>query len=166
MSAGRPLKPTVLKALGGTLQPSRTNAAEPLAAVLLPTPPEWLSERAKGYWAEVGAVLLSMKLCTAADGPALMLLTETLAEWAEARQAVVGTGKRPGVGLVYEMQTENGQTMRRPNPEVAIASDAMKRALRMLTEFGLTPASRGKVSALGENDEADPFAQMLLDMKS
>ena len=159
MNTGRPLKPTVLKALGGTLQPSRTNAHEPTPQVLLPTPPDWLSERAKQYWAEVGAVLLAMKLCTAADGPALMLLTETLAEWAEARQAV------HLLGLVYEMQTEGGQTMRRPNPEVAIASDAMKRSLRMLTEFGLTPASRGKVSALGDGDGNDPFAEMMRNMQ-
>ena len=157
--AGRPPKPTIQKRLGGTLQPSRTNAAEPTPAVYLPTPPEWLSERAKAYWAEIGAVLLAMKLCTAADGPAMMLLTETLAEWAEARQAV------HGIGLVYEMQTEGGQTMRRPNPEVAMASDAMKRTLNMLREFGLTPSSRGKVSALGDNDGKDPFAEMMNDMQ-
>jgi P27 family predicted phage terminase small subunit len=152
-------KPTIQKQLGGTLQPSRTNAAEPTPAVYLPTPPEWLSERAKAYWAEIGAVLLAMKLCTAADGPAMMLLTETLAEWAEARQAV------HGLGLVYEMQTEGGQTMRRPNPEVSMASDAMKRTLNMLREFGLTPSSRSKVSALGDNDGKDPFAEMMNDMK-
>ena len=57
MSTGRPLKPTVLKALGGTLQPSRTNAHEPTPDVLLPLPPEWLSETARAYWSEVGAVL-------------------------------------------------------------------------------------------------------------
>ena len=54
----------------------------------------------------------------------------------------------------------------RPNPEVAIAADAMKRALRMLTEFGLSPASWGKVSAIGEeDDENDAFAQMLVQMQ-
>ncbi len=41
----------------------------------LSTPPDWLSERAKEYWAKIGAVLLVMKLSTAADGPALQLLT-------------------------------------------------------------------------------------------
>ena len=160
MAAGRPLKPTALKRLGGTLQPSRTNAHEPTSAVLLPTPPAWLSRRAKQYWGEIGAVLLSMKLCTAADGPALMLLTETLAEWGEARQAVNTRG------LTYNTTTVSGGTMRRPNPEVTIAADAMKRALRMLTEFGLSPASRGKVSAIGEEEEEnDAFAQMLIKMQ-
>ena len=159
MPAGRPLKPTVLKALGGTLQPSRTNAHEPTPAVFLPTPPAWLSDKARQYWGEVGAVLLDMKLCTVADGPALQLLTETLAEWAEARQAVHRKG------LTYETTTATGDLMCRPNPEVTIAADAMRRALRMLSELGLTPASRGKVSALGGNEVDDAFAQMLEKMK-
>jgi P27 family predicted phage terminase small subunit len=150
----------VQKALGGTLEPGRTNHAEPQPTVLLPLPPEWLSEKAKQYWGEVGGVLLSMKLCTVADGPALELLTEALAEWAEARRAV------HLAGLTYETTTMTGDVMRRPNPEVAIASDAWRRALKMLTEFGLTPASRSKVSALGGEDGKDPFAEMIADMKA
>jgi len=159
MAGGRPRTPTSQKALGGTLQPSRTNKNEPTPDVYLPVPPEWLSTRAKQYWAEIGAVLLQMKLCTMADGPAMQLLTEALAEWAEARQAVYREG------LVYETMTESGSLMRRANPEVAQAADAMRRAMRMLTEFGLTPASRSKVSALGGDDGKDPFEEMMNDMK-
>ena len=158
-------KPTIQKALGGTLQPSRTNKHEPVPDVALPLPPAWLSERGNHYWNEIGPVLLSMKVVTFGDGAALSLLVEALAEWAEARQAVIGVGGVGGVGLVYEMETESGQTMRRPKPEVAQASDAMKRALRMLTEFGLTPSSRSKVSALGGEDGNDPFAEMMRNMQ-
>ena len=160
MAAGRPSKPTALKALGGTLQPSRTNPNEPTPDVYLPAPPTWLNDKARQYWAEIGAVLLSMKVCTAADSPALQLLTETLAEWAEARQAVHRKG------LTYETTTATGDRLCRPNPEVTIASDAMRRSLRMLAEFGLTPASRGKVSALGSNEGKDPFAKMLADLRA
>ena len=159
MAGGRPPKPTIQKQLGGTLQPSRTNANEPVPDVCLPLMPDWLSERGRRYWSEIGAVLLNMKVVTAGDGSALMLLVESLAEWAEARQEVLK------IGLVYEMETEGGQTMRRPNPEVAMASDAMKRSLNMLREFGLTPSSRGKVSALGDMDGKDPFAEMMNDLK-
>lgn len=158
MPGGRPPKPTSQKALGGTLQPSRTNPNEPTPDVYLPTPPDWLSPKAKAYWAEIGNVLLAMKLCTVADGPAMQLLTESLAEWAEARQLVHTHG------MTYDCITEGGQVMVRPRPEVAQASDAMKRSLRMLTEFGLTPASRGKVSALGGNSEVDPLTQIMNDI--
>ena len=100
-----------------------------------------------------------MKLCTVADWPALQLLTETLAEWAEARQALHRKG------LTYETTTVTGDLMCRPDPEVTSAAEAMRRAHRMLSEFGLTPASRGKVSALGSNETDDAFAQILRDMK-
>ena len=136
MPAGRPPIPTHLKALAGTLQPSRTNAAEPTPAIYLTTPPDWLSERARRYWGDIGAVLLNMQVCTVADGPAMQLLTEALAEWAEARQAVQERG------LTYDTITVSGGILRRPNPEVAIAADAWRRTLTMLTQFGLTPASR------------------------
>lgn len=159
MPGGRPRKPTSQKALGGTLQPSRTNPNEPVPDVALPLPPDWLSEKARQYWREIGDVLLHMKLTTVADGPAMQLLTETLAEWAEARQEVHANG------LTYSTTTESGSEIHRPYPQVAIASDAMKRALRMLTEFGLTPASRSKVSALGDGPESDPLGDIMRDMK-
>ena len=165
MAGGRPPKPTSQKALGGTLQPSRTNRHEPVPDVALPPAPDWLSERGRRYWDEIGAVLLHMKVVTFGDGPAFSLLVESLAEWAEARQAVIGTGEKAGVGLVYEMRTESGEMMRRPNPEVAQASDAMKRALRMLTEFGLTPSSRSKVSVLGGDKESDPLSDIMGDLR-
>lgn len=158
MGAGRPPKPTILKQLGGTQQPCRTNPNEPVPDVALPLPPDWLSERARQYWGEIGPILLHMKLVSVADGPAMQLLTENLAEWAEARQAVHSSG------LVYTTVSDSG-VMYRPRPEVAIASDAMKRSLRMLTEFGLTPASRSKVSALGGEDNSDPLADIMRDMK-
>ncbi|WP_345059492.1 phage terminase small subunit P27 family [Hymenobacter glaciei] len=100
-----------------------------------------------------------MKVCTVADGPALQLLTEALAEWAQARQAVQDRG------LTYETTTVSGNIMRRPNPEVAIAADAWRRALAMLSQFGLTPAARSKVSAQLGEDAKDPFADMLADLK-
>ena len=55
--------------------------------------------------------------------------------------------------------------MHRPYPQVAIASDAWRRSMTMLTQFGLTPASRSKVSALGGDGEKDPFEEMMADMK-
>ena len=158
MAGGRPRKPTSQKALGGTLQPSRTNANEPVPEVALPLPPDWLSDNAREYWAQIGSLLLNMKLVTAGDGSALMLLCDVPAEWAEARQYVLEHG------MSYSTFTESGSEIHRPYPQVAIASDAWKRAMRMLTEFGLTPASRSKVSVLGTDDGKDPFAEMMNDM--
>ncbi len=151
MPGGRPPKPTALKQLGNTLQPSRTNAHEPVPDVCLPEMPDWISDKAAQYWNTIGPLLLNMRVVTAGDGTALSLLVETLAEWQEARQQVHENG------LTYATTTESGSEIHRPYPQVAIASDAMKRALRMMTEFGLTPASRSKVSALGGEKDSDPL---------
>lgn len=52
-----------------------------------------------------------------------------------------------------------------PNSEVMIVADAMRCSLRMLAKFGLTSATRGKVSALGTNEGVDPFAEMMVDLR-
>ncbi|WP_324675058.1 P27 family phage terminase small subunit [Hymenobacter sp. GOD-10R] len=108
MAGGRPNKPTILKKLGGTAQPCRTNDLEPVPEVGLPMAPDWLSEKAREYWQQIGDVLLSMKLVTVADGPAMMLLCDVLAEWAEARQFVLSNG------MTYSTYTKQGDEMHRP----------------------------------------------------
>lgn len=154
MPPGRPSKPTALKKLGGTLQPSRTNALEPVPEVALGIPPNWLSATAKEYWHEIGGLLLQMKLISYGDTAALMLLTDVLAEWCMVRKIIKKKGR------TYQVLTEGGMTYR-PRPEVAMESDLWRRAHRMLVEFGLTPAARSKVSALGATEEKDPLSALL-----
>ncbi|GAC1367857.1 MAG: hypothetical protein NVSMB30_03160 [Hymenobacter sp.] len=88
-----------------------------------------------------------------------MLPTETLAEWAAARQMVHTRG------LTYDTTTVSGDVMQYPVPEVAIASDAMSRDFECWPNLGCSPPAGGKVSALGDNDELDPFMQLLAQMK-
>lgn len=159
MPAGRPNTPSRLKKLAGTDQPSRMNPNEPVPEVALPMMPDWLSDKAQQYWEQIGDVLLNMKLVSVGDGPALMMLCDVLAEWVEARQFVLENGS------TYTTLSENGSEMHRAYPQVAMASDAWRRAMSMLSQFGLTPSSRSKVSALGGEQGVDPFAEMLNEMK-
>lgn len=121
-------------------------------------PPEWLSPMAKEYWSEIGNLLLDMKLISYPDKAALVLLTDVLAQWHSVRVAIAKRGR------VYELLSDGGKVFK-ARPEVAMEADLWKRALRMLTEFGLTPASRGKVAALGASEGKDPFAEMMEQMK-
>ena len=154
MPAGRPPKPTALKKLGGTLQPSRTNPLEPVPEVALGYPPVWLSATAKEYWDEIGGLLLQMKLVSYGDSAALMLLVDVLAEWCAVRKIIKKKGR------VYQVLSEGGMTYK-PRPEVAMESDLWRRAHRMLVEFGLTPAARSKVSVIGDKEEKDPLSALL-----
>jgi P27 family predicted phage terminase small subunit len=154
MPAGRPRKPTALKQLGGTLQPSRTNPLEPVPDVALGLPPVWLSATAKEYWQEIGGLLLQMKLISYGDTAALMLLTDALAEWCAVRKTITRKGRTQTVMGKF------GSSIK-ARPEVAMEADLWRRASAMLTQFGLTPASRGKVSALGAAEEKDPLSALL-----
>lgn len=153
MPAGRPPKPTHLKKLGGTLQPSRTNTMEPVPDVALGHPPEWLSATAKEYWSEIGGILLQMKLVSYGDTAAMTLLCDVLAQWVSVRVTIAKKGR------VYELLSDGGKVFR-ARPEVAMEADLWRRASRMLVEFGLTPAARSKVSALGGTEEKDPLSAL------
>jgi P27 family predicted phage terminase small subunit len=88
---------------------------------------------------------------TEADQHALALLCTALAEH-EAAAAVVAE-----LGATYEARTESGTILHRVRPEVAIAADSWRRAMRGLSEFGLTPASRGRVEPIMPT-ASNPFA--------
>jgi P27 family predicted phage terminase small subunit len=158
MGAGRPSKPTHLKKLGGTLQPSRTNPNEPIPDVALGLPPDWLTPTAKEYWEEIGGLLLQMKVISYGDTAAMALLCDVLAQWVSVRVTLTKRGR------VYELLTPGGKVYR-ARPEVAMEADLWRRAKAMLTEFGLTPASRSKVSAMGGTEEKDPLAALFDEAK-
>lgn len=157
---GRPKTPTQLKLVRGTQRKDRANPAEPTPKQAAPKdpPPTWLSKKARPWWRRIRPLLLRMQVLTEADPVALGLLCDALAEYIAARELVVKEG------LTYTSVTESfdddgervRKTMKRAHPAVAIQSDAWRRAKLMLTEFGLTPASRSKVSTK-ELGPADPL---------
>ena len=142
-----------MKVLKGTERPCRVNKQEPKLPIERSMVPAWLSERAKEAYRELSDVLVGMQVLTKADRMALEMLCDAYAQYRDAQEFVRENG------MTYETSTEAG-TMHRAFPQVAIASDAYKRIRSMMTEFGLTPASRGKVSAQGEQKE-DPLANYM-----
>ncbi|TQM94554.1 P27 family phage terminase small subunit [Roseinatronobacter monicus] len=144
---GRPRKPTALKAIAGTKRPCRENPNEPQARAGTADPPAWLSDRAASHFARLGAILHGLGVASPDDGDMLALLSSRLEE-IEILTATIEDGGR-------SYQTENG--MRRAAPEVAMRNEAMRHAQSLLGEFGLSPATRAKVSARAPEAE-NPFA--------
>jgi len=154
--AGKP-KPTQMKVVSGTLQKCRTNKKEPKPKPAYnPTPPEWLDRKGKIAFRQLAKELNAMQILTTADRMALTLLCDAYSEYREARDIV----KDKDNGPTYETINQMGDKMIRARPEVAMAADAWKRVRSMMSEFGLTPSSRSKVSAVGAKEE-DPLASFL-----
>lgn len=148
----RPRKPTEIKELAGTLQKCRTNPAEPAAIPGWPTAPRWLSKRAVAIFADT---------CRSMDGMGILSADwgDVIAAYAACQEEVeLYSGILEDLGRVYTTTTQTGDTMFRPRPEVAMRSDAMKRAQTFRAELGLGPASKSRVSA-GKKNESNPYAE-------
>lgn len=152
--AGRKRIPDHLKVLAGTDQPCRMNPNPPSAAKGAAAAPEWLSVRAAEIFDRLSATLLGMGIASPDDVDNLSMLASRLEE-VEIMTAII-----EDAGRTYEQLGEDGSVkMIRARPEVAMRSEAMRHAQSLLSEFGLSPSARAKVSA-GKKQEENPFAAL------
>ena len=91
-----------------------------------------------------------MRLLTSVDADALAMYCETYAQWVKA------SGELAKNGMI--VNTENGFPVL--SPYVSIANQCLKTMKGLLTEFGMTPASRSRLRAPEEMPE-DPFDEFL-----
>lgn len=147
---GRKRKPDHLKIVSGTDQACRMNPSAPPAPTTLPRAPDWLSQRATEIFDGLVSTLDEMGIASSADTAVIAMAASRLEE-VEITTALVEDN-----GRTYETTTESGGTMYRSRPEVAQRSDAMKHAQSLLSEMGLTPAARSKVSVTKKPEE-NPF---------
>lgn len=145
--------PDHLKIIAGTARPDRMNPDAPPANIGTAEPPEWLSKRAAEIFAQLSATLLGMGIASPDDQAALALLASRLEE-IEICTAVIEDS-----GRTYCTTATSGDKLVRARPEVAMRNEAMRHAQSLLAEFGLTPATRSKVSA-GKPAEKNPFAAL------
>jgi P27 family predicted phage terminase small subunit len=150
--AGRRPKPTALKILEGNPGHRPLNLREPKPPKGVPVCQIMSSEKSQVTYAALATQLDAMGVLTTADSSALELLADVLTEYRQARDVVQSKGP------TYPCKTKNNGLMNRIRPEVRIAESAMKRALSMLTEFGLTPAARTKVTAAATGEDAEQKA--------
>jgi len=152
-----PRTPSHLKVVRGTERKDRANPAEPSLTVAPANvrPPAWLelSPLARRAWHDLAPLLRRMGVLTNADRVALSLLCDALASYVTAKEIATTEGS------TYETTSETG-TLIRAHPVVAMGAEASRFAKTMLSEFGLTPAARSKVSRVG-SDQKDPTQQWL-----
>ena len=144
---GRKRKPDTLKVVAGTAQKCRMNPNTPNVSGGIPVAPDELTDRAAEIFNRLSSILAGMGIGTPDDVDGLSILAQRL-DQIETLNTMIEDGG-------YTYSTEGGLV--KANPAVAMRDVAMRHAQSLLSEFGLTPAARSKVSARIAPDE-NPFA--------
>jgi len=129
---GRPRKPTQLKLIQGTAQPCRINPDEPKPDIDIPEIPHHLSKPARDEWRRITPILKSMGLISHMDLAELTMYCGAWGNYIAAENAMRRNG-----GMVVDGKV---------SPWVKISKESKLLAHKFLVEFGLTPASRTRVS--------------------
>jgi P27 family predicted phage terminase small subunit len=147
--AGRRPKPTHLRLLQGNPGKRPFNPNEPKPKAEMPSIPEHLSETAAKEWVRVSEQLLRLGLLTAVDRAAFAAYCTVYARWADAEEALKKTGP--------VVRSPSGYPM--ISPYLIVANRALDQMRQYLIEFGLTPASRSRISVgmAEQHDSVEDF---------
>lgn len=133
---GRRPKPTRLKVLTGNPGKRPINAGEPRPERAVPECPQELGPVARREWDRLGKDLGKLGLLTNLDRAALAAYCGSYSLWAEAMEAIQKYGAMIKSPTGYPVQS----------PYVSIANRQAEIMMRIASEFGFTPASRGRIA--------------------
>ncbi len=151
--SGRKPQPTHLKLLEGNPGKRPLNKREPKPPAVTPTCPRHLSDEAKKEWRRVTPLLDTLGLLTKIDRAALAMYCEAWGRWVQAEEAL----RKFGVMV----KSPNGFPMQ--SPYLAVANKAIDQMRGLLTEFGMSPASRTRISVEQPMSEEDAAMEALFD---
>ena len=143
-----------LKILAAT-RADRLNTSAPAPDHGLPEPPSHLDTDGKLAWECLVKQLSAMRVLTPADGHALAIYCSAYSRRLRAEESLRESG---------EVVLSDTGAMK-ANPSAAIVAKCESTMLRVLTEFGLTPSSRSRVSVPAEGPK-DRLSEFLSRRKS
>tara|TARA_R110000851_G_scaffold227154_1_gene379985 strand:+ start:165 stop:641 length:477 start_codon:yes stop_codon:yes gene_type:complete len=144
MSKGRKKIPTVLKEMQGTLEKSRMVENEMQVDLVseLPEAPNLLSTIGITEWYKVTSQLYNLKMLHNIDLRLIEAYCNEMALYIECETELRQNGR------VDIFKNTNGDVVRsQAKPYQKIAKDALNSALKLATQFGLTPVARANISA-------------------
>lgn len=137
-------KPTRLRLLEGNQSKRPLNQMEPKPAPVAPAPPPLLKREALEEWHRLAPELERLGLLTVVDGSALAAYCQAYRRWIQAERKVNREG------LVLNAKSRYAQA----HPAMAVAQRSMQLMRAFAAEFGLTPASRSRIS-IGKTESND-----------
>lgn len=155
MAKGRKKLPDKVKQLQGTLQPCRASGDKPIfnLVLTLPPPPEWLGETAKVVYNDVVKSMIELRLVNNTNLPLIVSYAHMIGIHHDAEQAMQEKGR------YMPIRNEQGVILRvNVAPHHRVSMEALDRALRIASEFGITPSAQTKImSLIKPPEEVDPF---------
>ena len=146
---GPPPKPTALHLIAGNPGKKKLNRGEPKPMIEAPVPPKHLAPEARVEWERLAPVLVRLKLLTKLDRAALSAYCQAWARHVEAEEQLAKAGV-----LAF---THNGYPI--VNPYATVSKQAVDQMARFIAEFGMTPASRSRISAPHPDANAETEAE-------
>jgi len=146
---GPPRKPTKLKLIEGN--PGKQKLHREPQPDLGSTPcPSHLPPLGKKMWKHLVQHLDALNLLAKLDSTILEGICVAYARAVEADTILSRDG----------LTFQSGDNYRQQRPEVAISHNCWRRVKEFATEYGMTPASRGKLSSGSPNEEDDLEAML------
>lgn len=144
MSKGRKKKPTILKKMQGTERADRVLENEMTADLVLnlPEPPELLSEIGVQEWYKITTQLFNLKMLHNIDLRLIEAYCNEISLYIETEKLLREKGR------IQVFKNSDG-TLKHAQavPYQKIAKDALNAALKLATQFGLTPVARASINA-------------------
>ncbi len=159
---GRPRKTTAEKKANGTYREDRDMSIDMKTGI--PDPPGYLSPVALTHWDRMVVACGHVRTLTEADGDALAMLCLAFEEYRAADIIVRDEGEVVRVTRTSKAGeiSEGGAYQ---HPAVGIRTNAWKKIVKMLREFGLTPNARAGMKMASNEKEANPIAEALAKMQ-
>ena len=147
MIRGRTPKPTALRRADGNPGKRGYNALEPVPPEGLPSCPDHLGDVAREEWDRIAGVLHGMGVVTIVDRAALAAYCQCYGRWVEAEDRLRNTP--------LLLKTPSGYIQQ--SPWLSVANKQLELRGRYMTELGITPASRSRVTALDQPATVEPL---------
>jgi P27 family predicted phage terminase small subunit len=131
-------KPSVIEIADGMPGKRRLNMREPQPRVGEPPVPKHLSAPARRHWRRLVDLLIGTRVLTLADGDALGMIAQHMADRDELQRNIRKTG--------WLIKASQGWI--KTNPLVPTEMKITREIMVGLREFGLTPAARTRVQTV------------------
>lgn len=155
---GRRAETLETKVAKGARDAKKMAATAPARVESVPKPPRWLKGHGKTCWKRLSDLLFMRGQLSADSEVSLLALCQCYAEWVDLAEDIRLNGRFQKVKTkAAAVSKEEGDAayLERVRPVVAAFQDCDRRLKGWLIEFGLTDASRGKVTGSGPKDPAD-----------